>query len=236
MRIASALALVLVTAAAASAQEAGAVVAGGISVTAMSSTNSLTFSGSGGYRFNRYIGLEVEVTTVPTLKASFRDAAGPVIQIGTSDGSAVTGAILTLGGTSASAIYPGLSYTNQNGRAVFFTNNVRVEMPTASERLTPFFVAGGGVVNVRQTADLVLPIAITLPQNVPGTILLPPGLRTITDHFSASATDIALTIGGGIAVKFASHASIDADLRYYRILGETDRNVGRFGVGVRYRF
>jgi opacity protein-like surface antigen len=234
MRIASAAALIFLTAASASAQEdAGAVVAGGISVTAMSSTNSLTFSGSGGYRFNRYFGLEVEVTVLPTLKAPFRDASGPVIQTSTADVVALTGGIFSLGGVALpSSLYPGLSYTNENGRAVFFTNNVRVEMPTASDRLTPFFVAGGGAVNVRQSADLTLPIGIALPPTASGT----PAIRTVTEHVSASSTDLAVTIGGGVEIKFASHASIDADLRYVRILGETDRNVGRFGVGVRYRF
>jgi hypothetical protein len=30
--------------------------------------------------------------------------------------------------------------------------------------------------------------------------------------------------------------SVDADLRLFRLIGNEDLNVGRFGVGVRYRF
>jgi 3-hydroxyacyl-CoA dehydrogenase len=45
-----------------------------------------------------------------------------------------------------------------------------------------------------------------------------------------------MTLGGGLDVRVASQLSIEADLRLFRLMGETDRNVGRFGVGVRYRF
>ena len=38
------------------------------------------------------------------------------------------------------------------------------------------------------------------------------------------------------ALAGASQLSVEADLRLFRLMGETDRNVGRFGVGVRYRF
>jgi hypothetical protein len=30
--------------------------------------------------------------------------------------------------------------------------------------------------------------------------------------------------------------SVDADLRMFRLLGSQDQNMGRFGLGIRYRF
>jgi hypothetical protein len=34
----------------------------------------------------------------------------------------------------------------------------------------------------------------------------------------------------------AAHVSIDVDLRYLRLIANRDLNVGRFGVGLSYRF
>ena len=209
------------------AQDSGAVVGASIGVSAIAGRTELTLGGSGGYRFNRYMGLEVEATAVPTVKGAYPATDGAVIQ----------------GGIAAPTIFPGPSYSNTNGRAVIFTNNVRVEMPTASDRLTPFFVAGGGVANVRRTTDFILPIGILQAVALPGVGLgaAPivggtPGIRTVVEHLTSASTDLALTIGGGIAVRVVSHTTIDADLRFYRLMGTTDTNVGRFTVGVRYRF
>ncbi len=232
MRVAAVAAILLSTAAAAAAQDAGAVVGASVAVSSMNSTNSLTFTGSGGYRFNRYVGLEVEITAVPTVKGPFSSA--PELQFPTEPIATVAGTLSGLTGIVGSAFVPVSSLTNQNGRAVFFTTNVRVEMPTASGRITPFFVAGGGSANLRRTADLTLPIGgpIVFVNGAP----VPTTSRTITEPLTSSATDLALTIGGGVSVGVGAHASIDGDLRFFRMLGETDTNAGRFGVGLRYRF
>ena len=217
--------LCVFTAAPLAAQDAGAVVGASVGVSAIAGRSELTFSGSGGYRFNRYVALEVETTAVPTLKGAF-PTDGAVVQ------EAATG--FSSSAVIVPGIFPGPSYSNQNGRAVIFTNNVRVEMPTAADRLTPFFVAGGGVASVRRTADFTLPIGILQPLTVG--IGANPGIRPITEHLTSSSTDLALTIGGGIAVRVVSHTTIDGDLRFYRLMGSSDTNVGRFTVGVRYRF
>jgi hypothetical protein len=47
---------------------------------------------------------------------------------------------------------------------------------------------------------------------------------------------MALTLGGGAGVRVASSLWLDVDLRLFRLLGDDDRNLGRFGVGVRYAF
>jgi opacity protein-like surface antigen len=222
MKIAAAIGICLaIGAPGAAAQESGATVSASVAVTSISSRTELTFTGSAGYRFNRIVGLEIEVTAVPTLKAPFPTGGDVTIQGVTSSAASPVPSI---------AIFPGLTYANPNGRAIFFTNNIRIEMPTTMPRLTPYFVAGGGVGTVRHTADLTFPIAIT--QAIGGV----PGIRAFTQPVSSSATDLALTIGGGVAVTIASHLGIDGDLRFFRLLGSADTNAGRFGVGVRYTF
>ena len=221
LKIAVALAAgVLAGVATATAQDSGAVVAASAAVTNLDSRSELAITGSGGYRFNRSLGVEIEITAVPRLRAAY--PTGPI---------AIQSPILASG--AAIAIFPPPTYTNQNGRAVFFTNNVRVEIPTGITHLTPYFVAGGGVATVRHTADFTYPIGILLPTPIVGGI---PGIRTATTPVSASSTELALTIGGGVNISITSHVSIDGDLRYFRLLGTEDANAGRFGVGARYRF
>ncbi len=225
MRIVSALALALLVAAPLSAQDAGAVVGAAIGVTDSASRAELTYAGSAGYRFNRYVGLEIEVTAVPTLKDNVSEGNGAV-QAGTTP--ALTAGVPT--------ILPAPAFTNPNGRAVMFTNNVRVELPTTSDRLTPFFVAGGGVASLKHTEDENITIPFDpLPLSAT-TVLIPPGSRVLTEQLTSSSTVLTLTIGGGIAVRIASRATIDADVRLFEFLDATNSNVGRFTVGLRYRF
>ena len=81
----------------------------------------------------------------------------------------------------------------------------------------------------RRTMDITLSV-----------LQLPPGvtipIQPITQHVTASATNLALTIGGGVDVRLAAHVAISVDVRYFPLLAEHDSNIGRFGAGVRYRF
>ena len=217
MRSVSVLVLSLIVAAPLSAQDtAGAVVAASVGAMSIDSATNFSITGSGGYRFNRYVGLEVEVTAIPTVKGAFPSSGNDLV---------------IQGFPVSTLVFPAPNISNENGRAVFVTNDVRVELPTAAEHVTPFFVAGAGVATIRRTADYSYRVGILPPVGVGGG-----GIQTLTQPLTTSSTDVALTIGGGVAVKIASHASIDGDVRYFRLLGENDRNVGRFGVGVRYRF
>jgi len=132
-------------------------------------------------------------------------------------------------------IFPAPRFEHQKSRAVFFTNNIKVHIPTTADRVDPYFVAGGGIANVRQTADFVQsPIILNgLP---PGIVLPPSLLETRTTPLRAASTSLALTVGGGAAFRVWSRAWIEADLRMFRMLGTEDQNAGRFGVGMRYRF
>jgi hypothetical protein len=70
---------------------------------------------------------------------------------------------------------------------------------------------------------------------VPGPSLFPTRAE-YREKVTASAVEMALTIGGGLSVRVARDLAVEADLRAFRLLGEDDRSVGRFGVGMRYRF
>jgi opacity protein-like surface antigen len=216
-------ALLCLPAAARGQDDRGASVGASVSATNMESNTSLSVSAVFGYRFGRVVGLELETTFVPTLRSAFP---------GTS--------IQTLSTPSAGAvipIFPTSTFTNQNGRLVIFSNNVRVTIPTTTPRLEPFFIAGGGIASVRQTADFVYssPLPLATP-NLPIGVIPVPQFRTLTENVTSSSVALALTVGGGLSIRVASQVSVDADLRMFRLLGDQDRNVGRFGVGVRFRF
>lgn len=230
MRVRFAIVLLLLSlpAAAWAQADGGASVGGSVSATSMDSSTALSFAGSFDYRFNSVVGLELEVTWVPELESPFPEDR-VTIQSSSSVGSSAGSFI---------QIFPTPSFRNPEGRAVIFANSVRVNIPTTTRRLEPYFVAGGGLASVRRTADFVYTsfFGVTPVPSVPGIPIPLPQPRTFTEHVTSSSVDLALTLGGGLGVRVASQLSIDADLRVFRLLGDEDRNVGRFGVGVRYRF
>jgi opacity protein-like surface antigen len=233
MKVSIAVVLVLccLPSAARGQDDRGASVGGGASATNMDSRTQLSFSGAFGYRFGRVVGLEIETTVVPTLKSAF-----PGVTIQTlSTASADVGPQLRALGL---AIFPTPTFTNPNGRAVIFSNNVRVTIPTTTPRLEPFFIAGGGIASVRRTADFGYPIPFALSaSSLPTGASIPfPQFRSLTQRVTSSSVDLALTLGGGLSVRVASQMSVDADLRMFRLLGSQDQNMGRFGLGIRYRF
>jgi opacity protein-like surface antigen len=228
-RCALALVSVCLLPAAAFAQaDRGAVVGGSVSAANMDSHTDFAFAGSFGYRFSRVFGMEIEASAVPALKAPL--PAFPVILSGSS--------VLTTPGRgdafAFTQIYPGPTYGNPGGRLVMFTNNARIEIPTSSTRVTPYFVAGGGIANVRRTADFSYPVPLVPNTASPSGVL--PQLRPIITPVASSSNDLALTIGGGVDIRVVKQLAVEADLRLFRLLGQEDRNLGRFGVGVRYRF
>jgi opacity protein-like surface antigen len=221
MRVMVAAFMVTLGAAAASAaQERSAFVGGSVDAANMASRTEVAFTGSFGYRFTRVVSFVIEATGVPNLESEF--PAGPVIL---SAGTASSASVL---------IYPGPSYSNVGGRIVLFTNTARIDIPTTSTRLSPFFSAGGGVANVRRTADLIYPFP--QPLFPPGTPTLPIVRPPVVEHLTSSSTVMALTIGGGTGIRLTRSLWLDVDLRLFRLMDETDRNLGRFGVGVRYAF
>jgi outer membrane protein with beta-barrel domain len=218
---------------AAAAQDNRGVSAGAsASATNLNSRTSWSFAGSFEYRFNRVAGLEVEATGIPTLKSTFSPIAFPA--------SSISSFVWASGpaGSVTSLLRPSIlptRFENEGGRAVIFTNNVRVHIPTTADRIDPYFVAGGGIASIRRTADLVFG-PLTLTPDLIGLGLTPFPGPSFRQPFTSSSVDLALTLGGGVSVRAAPHVWIDGDLRLFRLLGDEDRNLGRFGAGVRYRF
>lgn len=64
------------------------------------------------------------------------------------------------------------------------------------------------------------------------TLPVRPGPSTLT----TTTTNLALTLGGGAGLPVTRHLSVDADLRALHIMSDEGRLIGRFGVGVSYRF
>jgi opacity protein-like surface antigen len=233
--------MLVVPAVAVAQTDRGASAGASASATNMDSHTAWSFSGSFEYRFNRVAGFEIEATAVPSMESDF-----PGVSILTSSTSGfVSPTVTSLTSSTARSlvlptIFPQPRFENQRSRTVIFTNNIRVHIPTTADRIDPYFVAGGGVANVRHTADFVsTPIIFSFGDLLPAgstpiTQLLPN--RTITEPLRSSSTSLALTVGGGAAVRVWSRAWIEADLRMFRLLGSEDQNVGRFGVGLRYRF
>jgi len=107
----------------------GATVSAVVAATTINSRTETSVAGAIGYRMDRFFGIGVEVTSIPTVKP---DAD-------TFDASALgitTPATSTVAGT--------------DGRAAVFTTNVRIEIPVTA-RVTPYVVGGGGVANVKET-------------------------------------------------------------------------------------
>jgi hypothetical protein len=223
--------LLLVPSAALAQEERGASAGGSVSATNLDSRTSWSFAGSFEYRFTRVAGLELEATAVPTLKSEFFD---PIIL---SASASFTSSVAR--GLIAPTIFPPPRINNPQGRALIFTNNVRVHIPTTTERLDPYFVAGGGIASIRHTADYIYsPLIYTVGDLPAGLSVINPSIpiSTVTEPIVSSSTALALTLGGGVGVRVVSSLWIEADLRLFRLLGSEDRNAGRFGVGVRYRF
>jgi opacity protein-like surface antigen len=209
---------------AAAQDDRGAVVSGSVSAAVIESHTDVGFSGSFGYRFSRVFGIEIEATAVPSLNGPVPNY--PVILSNATFWSSV-------GGSASPQIFPGPTLSDAGGRLVIFTNNARVEIPTLSDRVLPYFVAGGGIASTRRTAQFFYPAPIIAGPSVPA---LPVAPRPISQPLVSASTDLALTIGGGVGIRVAKRMSIDVDLRLFRLLGADDVNVGRFGVGARYRF
>jgi opacity protein-like surface antigen len=125
-------------------------------------------------------------------------------------------------------------FDDEEGRATIFTTNVRLEIPTTSSRIIPFVVGGGGVAAVTQSYGLIYArLAADLGASLPATgLTILPGPSNI----EVTSTNMALTLGGGASFLVTDHFAIDADLRVLHLQGDADRNLGRFALGVSYRF
>jgi hypothetical protein len=59
-----------------------------------------------------------------------------------------------------------------------------------------------------------------------------PGPQVISNTTLA----MALTLGGGVSLMLTDHLAVEPDLRVLKLLADDSRTVGRFQVGLSYRF
>jgi hypothetical protein len=192
----------------------GAIVNGSVAAAVDGSGTDVSAAGFLGFRFNRVVGLGVELTWM-NLKGT------------------------TPGGVTSP--YTSLVYSNERSDALFFTTNVRIEIPTSSRRILPYAVGGGGTVGT--TNRYTVTIRTSVP---PPVVSIPPGLvipipipvpPVIESHVvNSSSTGLALMLGGGVSLLATSHISVDVDLRGFYIRGNPSGSIGRFGIGTSYRF
>lgn len=184
----------------------GALVHGAASAAVANGNTAAAVSGGVTYRFNRALGFGVEFA---------RHFDAPAAEV---------------------SIY---GCCDNDWRVTTFTTNVRLEVPTTSPRVIPFVVAGGGVAAVTRSygvvyfADLVN--SLSLPTRAAGLDLILPG----PTDYEYTTTSMALTLGGGASLLLTRHAAIDIDLRAVHLLqdgAEGEATIGRFGVGLSYRF
>jgi opacity protein-like surface antigen len=167
---------------------------------------SPAFGGGVTWMFNRALGFGVELSHLPSLSSSL-----------------------------SRTYYCCGIFDDNDSSATVFTTNVRIEVPTTSRRIIPFVTAGGGVAGVTQSYSVIYALAAERLGSPVGLLSTIPILPSPED-VEYTNTNMALTLGGGASFLVTEHVGIDADLRVLHIMGNDSRNVGRFGVGVSYRF
>lgn len=186
----------------------GAIVGGVAAAVVFNDATEVSVSGGIGYRLNRAIGFGIELTYLPKLEPTFPYALA--------------------------LPRPGIRFEDPEGNAVFFTTNVRIEIPTTSRRVLPYVIAGGGVASLTHSDVTIYGVdpLFALPLEVVGDSYL----SQVFPFGPVSTTGLALTLGGGASVLVNDHLSVDIDLRTFHLRGTTTGQVGRFGIGASYRF
>jgi opacity protein-like surface antigen len=224
----------VMVAAATSAQaqnDAGGIAGIVVSATTLEEGAHLGITGAMGYRFNRIVSLGLELTTVPSFDPELPDLPVPLPY-------AVTGNTTVFGPTgSASNIIipspPTYSFGDEEGHITIFTTNLRLDVPTGSRRWFPYIVGGAGVAHVQTefTINTTFP-PFLLTEFPVARYSIPP----FSEEIEQSSTDMAVTLGGGIALRAGDHLTLELDARYLAVFGYSDLQIGRFGAGVSYRF
>ena len=102
-----------------------------------------------------------------------------------------------------------------------------------------YVIVGGGVASVTQSDHVIYariadrlgrsPVLTGLGRN---TVPVMPGPAEL----ETTATSMALTLGGGASLRLTEHVAVDADARVLHLATDQARNIGRFSLGISYRF
>ncbi len=245
----AALAALLVTPLAASAQDQKIRVSFGAGVNAGSIDSGTMFTGSAGYTFARNFAFDVEVSGTNKVADRFSNRVFDLGNAGNNVGGGNLNTVMgrigdimnggrggAFGGLFGGQIAAGLPNmptvsTNTDGNTMLATVGFRFEIPTSDNRFRPYVGAGMGVSRTDETFSVQSTVASTVAGR-PGT---PPqtGTSALVDQ-SLTHTGLLGSAGAGASLRVFRQLSLDIDARYYRL--DRGRNLGRFGGGVSYRF
>lgn len=202
-----------------------------LSATTIEEGADLAITGAIGYRFNRIVGVSLELTAVPSF-----DPELPAVPAPTPLPRGISGPGLVSVGSVGGILIPAPTYefSDKEGEATIFTANLRLDIPTGSRRLQPYVVSGAGVAHVRDEFTVTTAYPRYILSGLPGTAIY--DLPSISREVARSSTGMAVTIGGGIGLRVAQQLVLEGDVRYLAVLGARDLQIGRFGVGIGYRF
>lgn len=119
----------------------------------------------------------------------------------------------------------------RDGRTALATFGVRYEFASQVARFLPYVSGGIGMSRTEESLRINVLAAPAIPGR-PGTnaaVRPPVGINEKVIH-----NGLATSAGVGASVRIVGQLSLDIDARYFRLDGE--RNLGRFGGGLSYRF
>jgi opacity protein-like surface antigen len=202
-----------------------------LSATTIEEGAALAITGAIGYRFNRIVGVSLELTGVPSFDPELPEVAAPTpLPLGIGGNGPVS--VGNIGGIVFPV--PAHEFSDEEGEATIFTANLRLDIPTRWRRLQPYVVSGAGVAHVRDEFTVTTGFPRFILPGLPGTTIY--DIPSISREVAQSSTDMAVTIGGGIGLRVAQQLVLEGDVRYLAVLGARDLQIGRFGVGISYRF
>lgn len=203
-------AIVALVAAAGEARAQGALVHGTVAAALSGDTTSPAFGGGVTWRFNRALGLGVELSHLPGLEPQFAH----IYCCGRGEDETRA----TVFSTNVRLEIPTVSrrvipFVIAGGGVAGITESYDVWYAALANTIDRGAVRTG---QIRLMA--------------PSTILPGPSEVEVT------STSMALTLGGGASLMLTDRFAVDIDLRVLHLMRDEGRNIGRFGAGLSYRF
>ena len=133
--------------------------------------------------------------------------------------------------------------TDREGRGVAFLSNFVTEFPSPARWLTPYVQGGGGIANIRHSADFFFEdrdgrrtLAPNrnrrgMPQAIPG------DARLVRVASGRAETNLALSVGGGVDFSIWRGLAAGPNITFMKFIGGADDiDLTRIGVRTTYRF
>ena len=133
--------------------------------------------------------------------------------------------------------------SDREGTGVAFLSNFVAEFPSPARWLTPYVQGGGGVANIKQSAQFLYedgdgrrtPAPIRDRRGAP--IGIPDGMRLTRLAGGPSETNLALSVGGGVDFTLWKGLAAGPNITYMKLIGgANDIDLTSIGVRTTYRF